>query len=353
MNMNRNIKYKQVCRIGLFGDDDANTTTNSQYNVFPSSIPAITVVSGGSNYTAAATTILLLNDNNSGFLATPTISGGVITSITINNGGSNYMSTPNVVIASGISSTTNLVGGTGYTNGTYQLGISGGDGSGGVGTYTVTGNVVASISITTPGRYNSAPTLSFPLGGGTGASATAVIGTNAVANVTGVFTNAKRMRFTLNNGLNDLRLSQNARCVVETCNIPSFQNMAGRYALVRLVVSSQDKTYDTKKNLNGNPILLSMATQATLGSTNVLYNASEFFYNVNVPPNIFSQGYIDIELEIPSATANIDFITNKPLSTFFLNLIVVDEDLELTQDLTLAPPIDYKTYNVNMPIRPY
>jgi hypothetical protein len=46
-----------------------------------------------------------LNDNNSGFLATPTISGGVITSITINNGGSNYMSTPNVVISSGISST--------------------------------------------------------------------------------------------------------------------------------------------------------------------------------------------------------------------------------------------------------
>ena len=294
----------------------------------------------------------LLNDNNSGFLATPTISGGVITSITINNAGSNYMSTPNVVIASGISSTTNLVGGTGYTNGTYQLGISG-DGSGGVGTYTVTGNVVASITITTPGRYNSAPTLSFPFGGGTGASATAVIGTNAVANVTGVFTNAKRMRFTLNNALNDLRLSQNARCVVETCNIPSFQNMAGRYALVRLVVSSQDKTYDTKKNLNGNPILLSMATQATLGSTNVLYNASEFFYNVNVPPNIFSQGYVDIEIEIPSATANIDFITNKPLNTFFLNLIVVDEDLELTQDLTLAPPIDYKTYNVNMPIRPY
>jgi hypothetical protein len=45
MNMNRNIKYKQVCHIGLFGDDDVHTTTNSQYNVFPSSIPAITVVS--------------------------------------------------------------------------------------------------------------------------------------------------------------------------------------------------------------------------------------------------------------------------------------------------------------------
>jgi hypothetical protein len=96
-----------------------------------------------------------------------------------------------------------------------------------------------------------------------------------------------------------------------------------------------------------------MATQTTVGATNVLYNASEFFYNINVPTNIFSQGYIDMEIEVPSATANIDFITNKPLNTFFINLIIVDEDPLLTKDLTLAPPIDYNHYNVNMPIRNY
>ena len=78
----------------------------------------------------------------------------------------------------------------------------------------------------------------------------------------------------------------------------------------------------------------------------IIYNASEFFYNINVPTNIFSRGYIDIELECPSATANIDFITNKPLSTFFINLIIVDEDPILTKDLTLAPPIDYNNYNI-------
>ena len=169
----------------------------------------------------------------------------------------------------------------------------------------------------------------------------------------GTYTNGKRMRFALNNALNDLKLSQNARCVVETCNIPSITNLACKYVLVRIVTSSQDKTCDTKKFLNGNPILISMATQSTVGSTNVLYNASEFFYNINVPTNLFSQGYVDLELEVPSATANIDFITSKPLSTFFLNLIIVDEDPQITKDLTLAPPIDYRNYNVNMPIRNY
>ena len=96
-----------------------------------------------------------------------------------------------------------------------------------------------------------------------------------------------------------------------------------------------------------------MATQSTVNSPNIIYNASEFFYNVNIPYNLFSNGYLDLELECPTATANIDFITNKPLSSFFLNLIIIDEDPQLTKDLTLAPPIDYRNYNVNMPIRPY
>ncbi len=108
-----------------------------------------------------------------------------------------------------------------------------------------------------------------------------------------------------------------------------------------------------QKFLNANPILVSIATQSTIGSTNVLHNASEFFYNIIVPTNIFSQGYIDMELECPSATANTDFLTSKPLSTFFINLVIVDEDPILTKDLTLAPPIDYNNCNVNMPIKNY
>jgi len=165
--------------------------------------------------------------------------------------------------------------------------------------------------------------------------------------------NACKMRFNLKGNLGDLNLSQNARMVVETCCIPSLTNAAGKYALLRLTTPTNDRYWDSKKGANGNPIILSMGLNSTANTLNILYNASEFFYNINVPTNLFSQGYVDLELEVPSATANIDFITSKPLSTFFLNLIIVDEDPQITKDLTLAPPIDYKNYNVNMPIRPY
>jgi hypothetical protein len=102
--------------------------------------------------------------------------------------------------------------------------------------------------------------------------------------------------------------------------------------------------------LNGNPIFLSLATSATANTKYSIYNTSEFFYNINVPNNIFSQGYIELELECPGAAANVNFFTNRPLSIFYISLVIVDEEPELTKDLTLAPPIDYNSYNINMPI---
>lgn len=168
-------------------------------------------------------------------------------------------------------------------------------------------------------------------------------------------TNGIRLRFILNNALNDVKLSQNARCVVETCNIPTLTNMGNKYVVLRLVTATNDKCCDTKKFLNGNPILLTMAVGGTVGNNNILFNASEFFYNINVPPNLLSLGYIDLELEVPSQTAtSIDFLTGSPLgSAFFINLIIIDEDPQLTLDTTLAPPIDYQNYHINMPIKPY
>ena len=170
---------------------------------------------------------------------------------------------------------------------------------------------------------------------------------------TGTVNNSIRMRFDLKGVLSDMVLSQNARAIVEMACIPSITNSNGRTTIVRLVTSTQDKVCDTKKFLQGNPILFCMGLSSTVNALNILYNATEFFYNINIPPNFLTLGYIDIELECPSATSAIDYITSNPLNNLYINLVIVDEDPEITTDTILAPPIDMKHYNVNMPIKMY
>ncbi len=74
---------------------------------------------------------------------------------------------------------------------------------------------------------------------------------------------------------------------------------------------------------------------------------------MNVASNFLEKGYLELELECVTTTQNIDFIPDQPLQFFYISLIIIDEDPELTSDLTLAPPIDHNNYNVNIPIRNY
>ena len=60
-----------------------------------------------------------------------------------------------------------------------------------------------------------------------------------------------------------------------------------------------------------------------------------------------------MELECPSSTATIDFITSSSLNNFYINFVIVDEDLQLTSDTVLAPPINMNNYYVNVPIKQY
>ncbi len=94
---------------------------------------------------------------------------------------------------------------------------------------------------------------------------------------TGTVNNSIRMRFDLKGFLSDMILSQNARAIVEMACIPSITNSNGRTTIVRLVTSTQDKVCDTKKFLNGNPILFCLGLSSTVNALNILYNATEFF----------------------------------------------------------------------------
>ena len=160
------------------------------------------------------------------------------------------------------------------------------------------------------------------------------------------YTNGKLMRLSLNGSLNHIKLSKNARVCMEASFMPAVTNMNN--TIIRLVTSTEDAVFDTKKKTNGNPILCCFRDPNTQ-----IYNCSEFFYNLNIPPNFLEKGNIDLEIESNNLTANIDFITGTPLSKFFITLIIVDRDNEPTTDINLAPPVDMKNYNINVPIRPY
>jgi hypothetical protein len=101
--------------------------------------------------------------------------------------------------------------------------------------------------------------------------------------------NSKIIRFSLNNSLSDVILSQNAKCVLESCHIPNITNLTNQIVYLRLVTSSQDKTYDTTKGLNGNPIILSTMVHTSTVQSNVIFNNSDLFYSLHIPSNFFTK----------------------------------------------------------------
>ncbi len=96
-----------------------------------------------------------------------------------------------------------------------------------------------------------------------------------------------------------------------------------------------------------------IGASSTTNALNIIYNATESFYHINIPPNFLTLGYVDVELECPSATTAVDHISSNPLNNLYINLVIIDADPEITTDSILAPPIDMKHYNVYMPIKMY
>ena len=160
------------------------------------------------------------------------------------------------------------------------------------------------------------------------------------------YTNGKTIRFNLNGSFNDVKLSQNCRCIMEACYIPAITGISN-YILVRLGTSTNDKALDTKTFNKGFPVLATFK-----GTDTTILNCSEFFYNLNVPSNFLLNSLIDIQIESPVVTANIDFFTGNPLNKFFISLIIVDEYDEVTHDETLANNVNFKNYGrMGMTIR--
>ena len=133
---------------------------------------------------------------------------------------------------------------------------------------------------------------------------------------------------------------------MEACYMPAITGMTN-YLIVRLGTSTNNKALDTKTFTKDNPIIAVFK-----GVDQTILNCSEFFYNLNVPSNFLQNGFIDVQIESPVVTGNIDFFTGAPLNKFFISLIIIDEDDEVTQDETLSSKVEFKNYGcLGMPIR--
>ena len=168
---------------------------------------------------------------------------------------------------------------------------------------------------------------------------------NSVYRVDTSLNNCKRMRFNFNGCLNSVKLSKNARLILESLFIPTITNLSN-YINIRVVTSTEDTNLDTNKFNTGNPILI------TTRANTMVYNNSELFCNINVPSTFLSQGYIEIELESPFVTAAVDFTTSSSLRPFYMTFVIIDQDEEESQDPNIAQTVEYKNYGrLGMPIR--
>ena len=168
---------------------------------------------------------------------------------------------------------------------------------------------------------------------------------NSVYRVDTSLNNCKRMRFNFNGCLNSVKLSKNARLILESLFIPTITNLIN-YINIRVVTSTEDTNLDSGKLNTGNPILL------TTRANTMVYNNSELFCNINVPSTFLSQGFIEIELESPIVTAAVDFTTSGSLRPFYMTFVIIDQDEEETKDPDITQTIDYKNYGrLGMPIR--
>jgi len=368
--LKRYTRYKQITRVQLYGDDDTNANSTTSQYILPNYINSITVTSGGSGYgTEQPELIFVGGGGGNGLAAIANLTSGAISSVTITRKGTTYFSNPTIRQRHSTVGTLNTTvtitnAGAGYPNNvSFPLSFSGGGGFEASGFVTTNGSgAIGSVTISTRGyNYTSAPTLSIVMSSLIPPPTTVavltptIVGTLAVLTIPfSPVTNGKKMRFDLNGQLGEVQLSRNARAILEMACIPSFSNAAGQTAILRLMTATQDKVFDTKKFSSGYPILFSMPLSSTVNTLNTLYNNTTDFHNLSVPSNFLSNGCIECELEFPAQqSTSIDFITNQPLRNLYINLIIVDEDDEETKDINLAPPIDMKNYNINMPIRPY
>ena len=134
------------------------------------------------------------------------------------------------------------------------------------------------------------------------------------------------------------QLSQNAKIVIESIYLPTFDDRAGPVT-VRMNNINTNAHDSQNKGFNSPLIYHSEDTGFQFNNTN-----PELFYNFNISNNFFQNGTIEIQVTYP----NIELAPIQ-LVRFNISFVVYDIDEE---DLLLkdTPQVDYKNFSPHYPI---
>jgi hypothetical protein len=153
----------------------------------------------------------------------------------------------------------------------------------------------------------------------------------------GIVEDTKILKFNITR-LFQKQLSQNAKIVIESIYLPTFDGRAGPVT-VRMNNINTNAHDSQNKGFNSPLIYHSEDTGFQFNNTN-----PELFYNFNISNNFFQNGTIEIQVTYP----NIELAAIQ-LVRFNISFVVYDIDEE---DLLLkdTPQVDYKNFSPHYPI---
>ena len=152
------------------------------------------------------------------------------------------------------------------------------------------------------------------------------------------YQNTKKLRFDLTQEFSSLKLADDSVIFLEYARMPALTALSTCYKNIRLCNSENINVFDSCQGSVGNPILFTCES-GNNATNNYILNTQ--YSRLTIPPHFLNNGYIEFEIDtILTAANNNTVFTQAQLNELILKVVIAEPDIELTQDINLAP--EYK-----------
>jgi hypothetical protein len=126
--------------------------------------------------------------------------------------------------------------------------------------------------------------------------------------------------------------------------MPALSNLSTCYKNLRVIGSQNMNVFDSTQGTTGNGILFTCEGGNT--ATNYFLGNTEYS-RLPVPPNFLNRGYIEFELDTVLTAANNNTVyTADQLNDLIIKIVIIEPDINETQDNNLAPDYNKKDYQI-------